>query len=313
ALDPGLRAPLAWELGAPVPDSKTCGESAEPAAFVADRQKRRDLICQGMKAFKSMGGDEIEDRHESGCDLPEECLYALSDQLPVAMHRLCFTGHYWYDLRDRGVLKDSDLVAAFQSYRQVLQVLTFQSAAARGEKEAAGDNWVLKCPIHIMMIRQLAAVFPDAKLVWAHRHPQPAVSSMCSLVQALGDVFFETNGHEALDMGPTAIASAERSLVQVVSDIQETGLQCEHVLYENLVKDPLGVVRTLYSQLERGSEEEGQEGAARVPSRGLRSGHCGLQPGQVRRLHYEIRHHLQRINNASLIGSVNTVYACSLC
>eukprot|EP01031_Cornospumella_fuschlensis_P015802 gene15802-19305_t len=51
-------------------------------------------------------------------------------------------------------------------------------------------------------------------------------------------------------MGSRAAAEAERSLVQAANDIHETGLPCGHVLYENLVTDPVGVVRDLYSQLQ---------------------------------------------------------------
>lgn len=27
-------------------------------------------------------------------------------------------------------------------------------------------RWVLKCPLHILMLKELLTVFPDAKLVW---------------------------------------------------------------------------------------------------------------------------------------------------
>eukprot|EP01031_Cornospumella_fuschlensis_P031996 gene31996-38688_t len=75
ALDPSLRAPLAWELGAPVPDSKTCTAGADPAVFLADRQARRAFLVKCTESYHSLGDDGLEKFHERGCDLPEECLY----------------------------------------------------------------------------------------------------------------------------------------------------------------------------------------------------------------------------------------------
>jgi hypothetical protein len=76
------------------------------------------------------------------------------------------------------------VLAAYTSYRAQLQLLTFQLARCqepdqdqkKGQGQGQGPEaefrgagatrWVLKCPLHIMFIRELAQAFPEAKLVW---------------------------------------------------------------------------------------------------------------------------------------------------
>lgn len=53
--------------------------------------------------------------------------------------------------------------AAYATYKKQLQLLSFQM----GEEERRDpQRWVLKCPLHINFLKELASVFPDAKLVW---------------------------------------------------------------------------------------------------------------------------------------------------
>lgn len=53
--------------------------------------------------------------------------------------------------------------AAYATYKKQLQLLTFQVG---GEERKSPKRWVLKCPLHINFLKELAEVFPDAKLVW---------------------------------------------------------------------------------------------------------------------------------------------------
>lgn len=46
----------------------------------------------------------------------------------------------------------------------------------------ADAQWVLKTPHHLEFLDDLAAQFPDARLVWTHRDPRVTVPSFCSMV-----------------------------------------------------------------------------------------------------------------------------------
>ena len=45
-----------------------------------------------------------------------------------------------------------------------------------------GKRWVLKAPIHLLFLRYLFEVYPDARIIQLHRDPLKVIPSMCSLV-----------------------------------------------------------------------------------------------------------------------------------
>ena len=49
----------------------------------------------------------------------------------------------------------------------------------------SGFQWVLKSPDSLSYLPQLLNVFPDVRLVWAHRDPIKAMASAVSLVGTL--------------------------------------------------------------------------------------------------------------------------------
>jgi hypothetical protein len=156
SLDPQVRAPLLWELLAPVP-----GVTGPPDAkiFAEDREKRAKFIRKLISDREKMGDHAMEHIHEIGADLPEECLMALSDEIPVHLSFLYsdYVNHdIFFNKIDYQRVKD-----AYLYYRKVLQTLSYQIGETDKPK-----RWTLKCPIHLYYVKELAAAFPDAKLVW---------------------------------------------------------------------------------------------------------------------------------------------------
>jgi hypothetical protein len=150
SLDPACRAPLIWEMLFPVPTPR--GSSASQADLDADRERRAE--------FNQMGDATMENLHEVGFDLPEECLFDLSDELP-------FSFHFLYTILRRfsafmKVTPSSRILAAYESHKRILQLLAYQT----GERSGGGRRWMLKCPLHTWFLREIIQVFPDAKFVW---------------------------------------------------------------------------------------------------------------------------------------------------
>lgn len=85
SLDPNVRAPLLWELLNPVP---TVPGSATEEDFKADRVKRFKYIRGLIASRKKLGDSSVDHIHEIEADLPEECLLALSDEMPLHMQHL---------------------------------------------------------------------------------------------------------------------------------------------------------------------------------------------------------------------------------
>lgn len=155
SLDPGVRSPLMWELLAPVPVAAKNGFDDE---MKVDLEKRRKYVHKLIAFRKTLGDNALQHIHEIGADLPEECILALTDELPIHMSLLYSCYINW----ERFFAISSDCVSnAYSYYKKVLQLLSWQI----GETEDP-RRWVLKCPIHLYYIKEIARVFPDAKLVW---------------------------------------------------------------------------------------------------------------------------------------------------
>jgi hypothetical protein len=156
SLDPAVRAPLLWELLAPVP--KVRGDS-NAETFKEDCAKRAKAMRNLIKQRQSMGDHALQHIHEIDADLPEECIMGLTDELPI--HLSCLYSAYLnYELflsQNSG----KRAVAAYSHYKKLLQLLSYQIGEATNPR-----RWVLKCPIHLFYIKEIAEVFPDAKIVW---------------------------------------------------------------------------------------------------------------------------------------------------
>lgn len=164
SLDPICRAPLLWEMLYPVP-SLHC-PSISQTDLNADRDLRAEFVKQRIQSRNQMGDQTMENLHEVGFDLPEECLFNLSDELPFSFHYLCtILRRFSAFLRHT---PSSRILAAYESHKRILQLLAFQT----GERGHGGRRWMLKCPLHIWFLREIHQVFPDAKFVWYVWSPQ---------------------------------------------------------------------------------------------------------------------------------------------
>jgi hypothetical protein len=257
SLDPQVRAPLLWELLAPVPH-KTCtgtGNNLDDvhASFEKDKQFRAQFIKKLMKTRKSMGDKAVEHIHEVEWDLPEECFMTLSDEIPCLVQY--FYSAYVHEKESEPLLR-KQMVKAYAHHKKYLQLLSYQ-ANEGGLSEKDSDNgwataqpkrWMLKCPIHLYYPEEIAKVFPDAKLIWTHRHPVSAVPSFCSLIQSLHKLYYENESRDDNVLGQIMLKVSEYMLGQAPKRIDDSKLPCADVIYNNLVADPLKAVKEIYLQ-----------------------------------------------------------------
>lgn len=157
ALDPACRAPLLWELMRPVPSAR--GRQTSQSEHDVDRQERAEFMRKRLESRSQLGDQTMENLHEIGYDLPEECLFNMSDELPFSFHFL------YTVLRKFSTFQKSTasgrIVEAYESHKRILQLLSYQT----GERTDA-RRWMLKCPLHMCFLKELTQVFPDAKFVW---------------------------------------------------------------------------------------------------------------------------------------------------
>jgi len=232
SLDPAVRAPITWELLNPVP--KVNGNT-DMVAHGKDRVKRRNYIDGILSQRKSMGDEAIAHIHEVETDLPEECLLCLTDHLPCLPMLL----YDCYMNIDAFLTVDS--TDAYTTYKKYLQLLSSQT-----NDDTTPKGWMLKCPAHLFYPKQIASVFPDAKLIWNHRHPVSAVPSLCSLLKAFHQLYYEPECRDECELGKKIKYVSEKLLMQAPKDIEESGLESANVVYNELIKDPSNTVKKIY-------------------------------------------------------------------
>jgi hypothetical protein len=202
-----------------------------------DVVKRREHVRKLIDKRKFMGDHALEHIHEIGYDLPEECLMAMTDELPINLQFLysCYVdGDSFLKLDSHG---------AYRHHRKVLQLLSYTAGEAENPR-----RWMLKCPIHLFYPREIQAAFPDAKLIWTHRHPISAVTSLCSLLKAMHQIYFEQEGRDDSKLGKMVSKISGDLLVNAPSMIKESGLPCTNIVYNSLVEDPVGTVKSIYKE-----------------------------------------------------------------
>jgi hypothetical protein len=108
-----------------------------------------------------------------------------------------------------------------------------------------GKPWLLQNPTNILGLDSLLAVFPDARLLWTHRHPAEALASMTSL---LGGVRKAILGPQVStsDVGPREL-SLWSEAIPAALDVRERHPQnFFDVDFRALGSDPVGTVRGIY-------------------------------------------------------------------
>jgi hypothetical protein len=230
---------LTWELLFPIP---RVAPDAGKEAMKRDMARRRNEIKKRLEMRQCLGDTALEHIHEIGYDLPEECLLALTDEVPYLLS-LLYPLYIQVDDYFANPHLHVDMVRAYSHYKETLQILSAQVAEQEKSK-----RWVLKCPAHLFHTKEIMEVFPDAKIIWTHRHPVSAIPSMCSLLKSIHQVYYEHDCGDDTLVGQAVKRCYEDRLDQIADDIQSYGNAAVNVNYERLIKDPISVVKAIYAQ-----------------------------------------------------------------
>jgi hypothetical protein len=216
------RALLRWEAGDSVPPP-TPGNFREGPRVEAARLGN-DMLEQINPRIRAI--------HHEEPDGPTECISVMSqDFKSLAWEAISNVPTYgeW--------LLQVDQRSAYEYHRLALQVL--QNGGVRG-------RWTLKSPHHALNLEALTAVYPDARLVLLHRDPVVLCASVCSLINTLSGTFTDAD-HRAY-IAQHWVAMLEES-IRRIDAFRST--HPEHrvvdVQYDDLVRDPVGAVESIYS------------------------------------------------------------------
>jgi Sulfotransferase family len=238
--DPLRRSLLHWECLEPVPPASTEMLRTDPRclAMLDYRQRLLEMIQDGRVAIP----------HWEDADGPTEDMFIQNQDFKgLSWDAFLPTSRYaeW-------LINEADMTSAYEYQKRYLQVL----------QSKAPGTWNLKMPSHSVHIETLLKVFPDARLIWAHRDPYKATGSLCnlfkmpkSLVHHPEAVDLEAIGRNAMTQMKSHVERPMRTRDRIGDD------RFFHMYYHEMMNDPMDVMRRIY---EWAGDELTDETAARM-------------------------------------------------
>jgi hypothetical protein len=218
--DPANRSLMRWEAGSSVPPPRA--DEMETDLRIDEARASAggmDALNPGFKAI-----------HYEAPDGPTECVAVLAQDFKSLLWSVI--AHVpSYD----AWLLECDETSAYAYHRAVLALL---------QSEAPG-RWALKTPHHCLGVGELAAQYPDARFVMTHRDPVTVMASVCSLTRSLSGTFTDADHTASIAETWTTIAATLVERVMGWRDERGDGRFVD-VAYDDLVRDPVGVVAGLY-------------------------------------------------------------------
>jgi hypothetical protein len=223
ARDPASRAPQVWEVMYPSPPPERTSYNRDPRIEKTGLNlKWLDIIMPGFKKA-----------HMIGATLPQECIAITAHSfISYLFESMYFVDSYraWHDSLDKR--------AAYEYHRQFLQHL---------QSLAPGTRWVLKAPSHLFALEPLLRVYPDARIVLTHRDPLEMLPSCASFTEVLRGAFTDVIDREKLGREIAQHWHKGANLaVKFSQNNRDTHERPLNILYQDLVRNPMGVVRLIY-------------------------------------------------------------------
>ncbi|MGD0827342.1 MAG: sulfotransferase [Desulfobaccales bacterium] len=224
AQDPAHRAPQVWEVMYPSPPP-------EKISYDSDRR-----IVQMQLQLKSIDFlmPDLRAVHLIDARLPQECIAITShDFRSHVFETMYFMPSYrtWYDGQDKR--------PAYEFHRRFLQHLQWR---------CPGKRWVLKAPSHLLALKDLFQVYPEAEIVLTHRDPLTVLPSCASFTEVLRSAFTDHIDKRALGL---EVMSRWEEGARLAIECRQgknglPGTRFFDVHYAELVRSPLSVVKGLY-------------------------------------------------------------------
>jgi hypothetical protein len=230
ALDPQLRAPVAWEALHPITDE-------------GDAERRRELSECEQEFWADIHPDFMT-MHELASDLPCECVHFLMYD---------FAGPYWSMLYDTPSftgwqLENLDTLGrVYRLHRRMLQTFQHDSDDGTG---AEPRRWLLKSPGHLSTLAALFAEYPDARVIHTHRDPRRFIASLVSLLSVLR--FMRSERDERLTLGPIMEVTYQLFLEQVIAQRGDGTVPDDQIVdthFLELMSEPVPMLHRVYDQL----------------------------------------------------------------
>lgn len=227
ALDPAARSPRNWEWAMPWP-------APEAATFDSDP---RIAFLDGMFAQMLAVAPDLAKIQNISATQAGEC-------------NLGFTNHFastdfwaeWDVPEYTKWLCNTVVTDRYRTHKRLLQQFQWKGPQGR---------WTIKSPEHMFDLAGLTATYPDACMVWTHRDPVQAFSSLSSMVQQFRKAWGlstepKSIGREIVNIWTTALERA----TQARADNPAIDSAVIDVAHRDVISDKVAVVRRIHDYFE---------------------------------------------------------------
>jgi Sulfotransferase family len=227
AEDPENRAPRVWEVMFPLPIQK---------------RVRNEMDLRIRKAEASLWwfrrlAPRADSVYPMRAVTPHECVAIHSHTfLSGEFLSTCYLPNY------QAFLYAADFGPTYNWQKRFLQHLQLGCPSKR---------WILKSPDHIFALEALLAVFPDALIIQTHRDPLEVLRSASQLTYVLQGLFGRVASLDQLGLREALmLAEGLRRIMRFRDDHPGLAPRFIDVMYQELVSDPLAIVRKIYRQFD---------------------------------------------------------------
>lgn len=224
--DAANRSPLAWECLIPYP-------VATPENFT-----NNDALATVTKEFNQLFKlvPDFKKKHHMEPNSPQECIgiNALDfNTFQIAAQVYVPSYMEWF-------FNEADRLSTMRFHKRFLQYL--QSGGVKAER------WLLKSPVHLMRLKEIFEVYPDAKIIMTHRHPSKVVASAASLVSSVRSLY--SDAEDPIRSGREQLATWSKYFNRFLEDRQNLNKENQIIdlQFEDFVKDQLGTVKEIYKK-----------------------------------------------------------------
>ncbi len=234
--DAAHRSPLSWECILPWP--------APTPANYQDNPRLESIRKEFEQLFRLV--PDFRKKHYMTADSPQECLAVTALNFCSFQYvAQAYVPSYldWFG-------NDADQLLNLRWHKRFLQFL--QSGGIRPER------WLLKTPVHLMRLKQLFEIYPDARIVMPHREPSRVVASAASLVSSMRSLYSDhedsvRTGRESLKVWSDYLDRFLRDRKEMYRDDQIVDFH-----FDDFVGNQMEVVDSLYARFGWTLAEQGR-------------------------------------------------------
>ncbi len=223
--DPARRSLLKWEAQHSAPPATPATWRTDPRCLA--------MLAEEKKILEAVQQHGISLAHWEDADGPTECMF---------LHDQDFKGLLWDSFTPGTgyadwMFNECDVSSAYQYQKLVLQVL----------QSGVPGRWSLKMPSHSVHLEALLNVFPDARLVWAHRDPYKATGSLCNLLMLPASMTLKPEAVDKAALGQNCKRQMREHVMRPLAVRERIGdEQFFDLHYAAFLRDPMGQMRRLY-------------------------------------------------------------------